>query len=105
MNRDELESLIGCLDALAPRENAQIRFTAGNVPGIEGTQNGFLRLGIEVLRFGMSTTPKGSKSLPIFVSPYFDSLIRSDSATHLNYFTVVERFETAPGPERVPAQE
>lgn len=93
MNLDELKDIIGRLDAGIPRENAKVSFQKygcgdGDLEEafIVATENGYLRMGVEFLKAGITPhlSPRGGRPFAIAVD--LDYLFAENSDVYFDYF-------------------
>ena len=89
----ELRELVDELDRLVPREGAKLKVPAdvdGNTTA--GTQQGYLRLGVELLRAGLSPidgSPSEIPRIPLDIA----YLLTPDSRTPFELCEIVQRVE------------
>jgi hypothetical protein len=89
----ELRELVDELDRLVPREGAKLKMPAdtdGNTT--VGTQRGYLRLGVELLRAGLApidSTPSEIPRIPLDIT----YLLTADSRTPFELCEIDERVE------------
>jgi hypothetical protein len=89
--------LVDQLDGLVPKEGAKLRMPAdpdGNTT--VGTQRGYLRLGIELLRAGLDPLEPGDKNDTPYLPLSIEYLFTADSETPFDLCGVVD------DPDRLP---
>jgi hypothetical protein len=87
----ELRDLVDRLDRLVPKEGARLRMPAdadGNTTA--GTQRGYLRLGVEILRAGLDPADPGVAGERAHVPLDIDYLMTSDSRPPFEVCELVE---------------
>jgi hypothetical protein len=96
----ELRELVDQLDRLVPKEGARLRMRAGGEATTAGTQRGYLRLGIEILRTALGPVEAGSAEhrpqLPLAI----DYLMTADSESPFEVCEVVDDVDRLPAPVR-----
>lgn len=94
----ELRELVDQLDRLVPKEGARLRIPADAGGNTAGTQRGYLRLGIEMLRAAAAPVEAGEAydrpHLPLAI----DYLMTADSESPFEVCEVVD------DPDRLPAR-
>ena len=94
----QIEDLIERLDARVPKDEAKVEMNLyGGGPDesqIRGTQSGYLRLGIELMRaaFAPKRNPKTSDTIDVDL----DYLISDDSEVSFDFFERVDNFPIPP---------
>lgn len=95
MNSDEIVAIVDRLDESVPKENAKVRLHQYGADGDDGqivaTRNGYLRLGIELLKAGMAPTAAENSGM---IDVDFQYLIDVDSSVSFSTFEIVEEFST-----------
>jgi hypothetical protein len=94
----ELRELVDRLDRLVPKEGARLRIPTDAEGHTAGTQRGYLRLGIEVLRAALAPveTADHRPHLPLAI----DYLMTPDSVTPFEVCEIVDDPDRLPPPER-----
>ena len=93
----ELRELANQLDRLVPREGAKLRLPSdpdGNTTA--GTQRGYLRLAIELLRAGLQPLERGNEHDIPHIPLDIDYLLTPDSKSPFDLCEVVEDVERLP---------
>jgi hypothetical protein len=93
----ELRALVDQLDRLVPKEGARLRIPTDTDGNTAGTQRGYLRLGIEMLRAALAVeTGDHRPYLPLAI----DYLMTTDSGTPFEVCEIVDDPDRLPAPER-----
>ena len=93
----ELRELVDQLDGLVPKEGAKLRIPADpDGHTTIGTQRGYLRLGIELLRAGLDPLEPGERNNIPYLPLSIEYLVTADSETPFDLCEVVD------DPERLP---
>jgi hypothetical protein len=95
----ELRDLVDRLDRLVPKEGARLRMPAdadGNTTA--GTQRGYLRLGVELLRAGLNPADPGGAGERAHVPLDVDYVMTSDSRPPFEVCEIVD------DPDHLPAR-
>jgi hypothetical protein len=102
MKPDEIKEIIGKLDEGISKENARVSIQkyGGELEEafIVATENGYLRLGVEFLKAGITPYLPPEKSLgerPHAIDVEIDYLITEDSDVHFDYFERSEDIQVA----------
>jgi hypothetical protein len=96
----ELRELVERLDRLVPKEGARLRLRAEGEAAAAGTQRGYLRLGIEMLRAALDPAATGSADHRPHLPLAIDYLMTPDSATPFEVCEIVDDPDRLPPPER-----
>lgn len=95
MNPDEFLTIIDRLDESVSKENAKVRLYQYGGDGEDGwivaTRNGYLRLGIELLKAGMAPTTAEERGM---IDVDIQYLIDDDSSVSFSTFEIVEELST-----------
>ena len=94
----ELRDLVDQLDRLVPKEGARLRLRADGETTAAGTQRGYLRFGIEILRAALAPVEAADHRphLPLAI----DYLMTADSVTPFEVCEIVDDPDRLPAPER-----
>jgi len=94
----ELRDLVDQLDRLVPKEGARLRLRADGETAAAGTQRGYLRFGIEILRAALAPVEAADHRphLPLAI----DYLMTADSVTPFEVCEIVDDPDRLPAPER-----
>lgn len=97
MNREELKQIVEDLDKDISKENARVSMQkyGGDLDEafIVGTENGYLRLGVEFLKAGLTpyvNAEKVASRQPYAIDVDLDYLIQEDSDVQFDYFERTE---------------
>jgi hypothetical protein len=96
----ELRELVDQLDRLVPKEGARLRLRADGEGTAAGTQRGYLRLGIEMLRAALAPVDTGTADHRPHLPLTIDYLMTPDSVTPFEVCEIVDDPDRLPAPER-----
>ena len=96
----ELRELVDQLDRLVPKEGARLRMRGDAEGTTAGTQRGYLRLGIEMLRAGLAPVEAGQADHRPQIPLAIDYLMTADSESPFEVCEVVDDPDNLPPPVR-----